>query len=124
MSWTIESTTLKVNSESVSRDDTGVLKLTLGGILKTSGSDKDALMAATIAPILALVSVIEVFPVEGAYPVIVVLKGQESTIASPGGRYNGEWVLTNAEFNATSDDNKDAYNYTLTLVQGSSHEVL
>ncbi len=49
------------------------------------------------------------------------LKGTEVTLAFPGSRYDGEWVL--AEF-SYSEVNAKQFNYSLKLVRGSSHIIL
>ncbi len=49
------------------------------------------------------------------------LKGTEVTVAFPGSRYDGEWVL--ADFSYV-EVNAKKFSYTLKLLRGSSHIIL
>ena len=60
--------------------------------------------------------------IESAYLApLEALKGTEVTVAFPGSRYDGEWVL--ADFSYT-EVNAKQFTYSLRLVRGSSHIIL
>lgn len=49
------------------------------------------------------------------------LKGTEVTLAFPGGRYDGDWIL--ADFSYV-EVNAKKFSYTIKLLRGSSHIIL
>ena len=49
------------------------------------------------------------------------LKGTEVTLAFPGSRYDGEWVLSDFSY---AELNAKQFSYSLKLLRGSSHIIL
>ena len=49
------------------------------------------------------------------------LKGTEVTLAFPGSRYDGEWVLSDFSY---TELNAKQFSYSLKLLRGSSHIIL
>ena len=77
----------------------GAIELSIEGVLV---GDKAAIESTYLQPLEAL-------------------KGTEVTLAFPGSRYDGEWVLSDFSY---TELNAKQFSYTLRLLRGSSHIIL
>jgi hypothetical protein len=125
LTWTVGSITLpQVNRATEGCSIDGTKTLTVEGDIYVAGQTKAQLETNYINPLLAYRAVIEVFPIEGNYPIIIVLTGSEVAI-NGNGKYTGTyWVMRDAQFTEVAEGTFARFTFILSFVSGSSHVIL